>query len=194
VVAVALDVTDLAAIQSLGDNYPDVTLLVNNAGLMAGTSSLGDIGMAQKEIAINYIAPLAIVQSFAPVLNKIESTTSSKASAIINLNSISSLVNIPQCGTYSASKAASHSLTQAQRRDLPNSLVIGVYPGPIDTYMTEGFPVDKEPPSAVTDAIIDALKNGTEDIYPDAVSRQMSDGWKADAKALENQMTQSVTA
>jgi NAD(P)-dependent dehydrogenase (short-subunit alcohol dehydrogenase family) len=194
VVAVALDVTDLDAIQSLGAKYPDVTLVVNNAGLLAATSSLGDIGMVQKEIAINYIAPLSIVQSFAPSLDKTESTTSSKASAIVNLNSIASLVNFPAAATYSASKAASHSLTQAQRRDLPNSLVIGVYPGPIDTDMAENMPFEKESPSAVAEAIIDALKNGTEDIYPDAMARQLRDGWKTDAKALEIQMTQSVTA
>ena len=194
VVAVALDVTDLDTIQLLGAEYPDVTLVVNNAGLSAETSSLGDIGMIQKEIAINYIAPLLIVQSFAPSFNKTESTTSSKGSAIVNLNSITSLVNFPGAATYSASKAASHSLTQAQRRDLPNSLVIGVYPGPIDTDLAVNLPFDKEPPSAVAEAIIDALKNGTEDIYPDAMASQVHDGWKTDAKALENQMTQSVTA
>jgi NAD(P)-dependent dehydrogenase (short-subunit alcohol dehydrogenase family) len=195
VVAVALDVTHLDAIQSLGTKYPDVTLVVNNAGLFAETSSLGDIGMVQKEIAISYIVPLSIVQSFAPSLNsKTESTsTSSKASAIVNLNSIASLVNFPGAATHSASKAVSHSLTQAQRSDLPNCLVIGVYPGPIDTDLAVNLPFDKEPPSAVAEAIIDALKNGTEDIYPDAMARQLRDGWKADAKALENQMTQSVT-
>jgi NAD(P)-dependent dehydrogenase (short-subunit alcohol dehydrogenase family) len=194
VVAVALDVTDLDAIQSLGAKYPDVTLVVNNAGLNAEASSLGDIGMIQKEIAINYIAPLSIIQSFAPFLNKTESTTSSKASAVVNLNSISSLVNFPGVATYSASKAASHSLTQAQRRDFPKSLVIGVYAGPIDTDLAVNLPFDKETPSVVAEAIIDALKNGTEDIYPDAMARQLLEGWKADAKALENKMTQSVTA
>jgi NAD(P)-dependent dehydrogenase (short-subunit alcohol dehydrogenase family) len=194
VVAVALDVTDLDAIQSLGAKYPDVTLVVNNAGMNAEASSLGDIAMIQKEIAINYIAPLSIVQSFAPFLNKTESTESSKGSAIVNLNSIASLVNFPGFATYSASKAASHSLTQAQRREFPNTLVIGILPGPIDTDMAVNLPHDKETPSTVAEAIIDALKSGTEDIYPDAMARQLFDGWKTDAKALENQMTQSVTA
>jgi NAD(P)-dependent dehydrogenase (short-subunit alcohol dehydrogenase family) len=190
VVAVALDVSDLDAIQALGAKYPDVTLVVNNAGFNAETSSLGDIAMVQKEIAINYIAPLSIVQSFAPFLNKTESTESSKGSAIVNINSIASLVNFPGFGTYSASKAASHSLTQAQRREMPYCLVIGILPGPIDTDMAANVPYDKETPSSVAEAIVDALKNGTEDIYPDAMARQLHDGWKTDAKALENQMTQ----
>jgi NAD(P)-dependent dehydrogenase (short-subunit alcohol dehydrogenase family) len=198
VVAVALDVTDLDAIQLLGAKYPDVTLVVNNAGMNAEASSLGDIGKVQMEMAINYIGPLSIIQSFAPFLNKTESTTStsSKGSAIVNLNSISSLVNFPGVATYSASKAASHSLIQAQRRDLPNSLVIGAYPGPIDTDLAINSPFEKETSSVVAEAIIDALKNGTEGIYPDAMARQLFDGWKADAKAMEqNQMlTQSITA
>jgi hypothetical protein len=41
---------------------------------------------------------------------------------------------------------------------------------------------------------MDALQNGTEDIYPDAMARQLRGGWKTDAKALEYQMKQSVTA
>jgi NAD(P)-dependent dehydrogenase (short-subunit alcohol dehydrogenase family) len=192
VVAVALDVTDLDAIKSLGAKYPDVTLVVNNAGFNAETSSLGDIAMVQKEMAINYIAPLSIVQSFAPFFSKTESTESFKGSAVVNLSSIASLVNFPGFATYSASKAASHSLTQAQRRELPNTLVVGVLPGPIDTDMAENLPFDKEPPSVVAEAIIDALKNGAEDIYPDAMARQLFEGWKSDAKAMENQMTQSV--
>jgi short-subunit dehydrogenase len=104
------------------------------------------------------------------------------------------LVNFPGVATYSASKAASHSLTQGQRRELPNSLVIGVLPGPIDTDMAVNMTFDKETPSAVAEAIVDALKNGTEDIYPDAMARQLFDGWKTDAKALEIQMTQSISA
>jgi hypothetical protein len=60
--------------------------------------------------------------------------------------------------------------------------------------MAENMPFEKESPSAVAEAIIDALKNGTEDIYPDVMARQLRDGWKTDAKALEIQMTQSVTA
>jgi NAD(P)-dependent dehydrogenase (short-subunit alcohol dehydrogenase family) len=192
VVAVALDVTDLDAVRALGAKYPDVTLVINNAGMNAEASSQGDIGAIQKEMAVNYIGPLSIIQSFVPFLNKNESTANSKGSAIVNLNSISSLISFPGVATYSASKAASHSLTQAQRRDLPNTLVIGAYPGPIDTDLAVNLPFDKDTPSVVSEAIIDALKNGTEDIFPDGMAKQLFDGWKTDAKAMENQMTQSV--
>jgi hypothetical protein len=69
-----------------------------------------------------------------------------------------------------------------------NSLVIGVYPGPIDTYMAENVPFEKSPPSDVADALIEALKNGVEDVFPDPMSKQLFEGWKADAKALEKNM------
>lgn len=195
VVAVALDVTDLEAIKTLGERFPDVTLVVNNAGLFGAVSSLDDISLAQQEIAVNYIAPLAVVQSFASIFQRKEAASATtKATAIVNVNSIASLVNFPLGGTYSASKAATHSLTQAQRRDLPNSHVVGVYPGPIDTAMVEDAPMEKTPPSAVGKSVVDALKNGEEDVFPDAMAVQLHEGWKADAKAVEAQMAQSVAA
>ncbi|MGH3056451.1 MAG: SDR family NAD(P)-dependent oxidoreductase, partial [Gaiellaceae bacterium] len=54
--------------------------------------------------------------------------------------SVASLNSFALYPTYAASKAAAHSLTQAQRGVLRDSLVIGVYPGPIDTEMAAGLP------------------------------------------------------
>ena len=191
VVAVELDVTDLEAVEKLADLYPDVTLVVNNAGFFDTSSSIGDIDAIKTEIDINYLAPLAIGKSFSGVFAKASSKEPNvKRTALVNMNSISSFVNFPIGEAYSASKAAAHSLTQAQRRDFKNTLVIGVYPGPIDTDMAAGFEKDtvKAPPSAVASAIIDALLKGTEDVFPDPMSVYVHEGWKKDAKAMELQM------
>lgn len=186
VVAVSLDVTDLAAIAELPEKYPDVTLLVNNAGYLSGKSSIGDIELARKEIEVNYIAPLALVKNFAPVFEKMDAASEdSKPTAVVNVASIASLVNFTVAGTYSASKAALHSLTAAQRRDLKNSLVVGLYPGPIDTEMAREMPFEKTPPSAVAQSVVEALKTGTEDVFPDPMAVHVYEGWKADAKAME---------
>ena len=186
VVALSLDVTDRDAVAKLGALYPDVNLVVNNAGYFGIASSTLDSEAsesAMKEVEVNYIAPLRIVQSFSTNLKGKTNT------AIVNIASIASFVNFPIGATYSASKAAAHSLTQAQRRDFGEAtLVVGVYPGPIDTDMADGLPFDKTPPSAVADAVVDALTTGTEDIFPDSMSVQLHDGWKADAKALEAAM------
>ena len=47
---------------------------------------------------------------------------------------------MPVASTYSVSKAAVHSITQGMRGELANDnvLVMGVYPGPIDTDMAAG--------------------------------------------------------
>jgi len=189
VVAVELDVTDLEGIQKLAELYPDVTLVVNNAGYLGGTSSIDDIDTIMAEIAINYIAPLAIGKTFSSAFASASSSNPDvKPTALVNLSSIASFVNFSIAGTYSASKAASHSLTQAQRRDLKNTLVVGVYPGPIDTDMADGIDMEKTPPSAVASAIVDALLQGPEDVFPDPTAVYLHDSWKKDANALELQM------
>ena len=207
VIAVKLDVTDFDAVKALPLQYPDVTLVVNNAGYLASGSWLDDLDGALKEMEVNYLAPLAIVQSFAQFwkksifLNNTEGKSNEHEiathvpTAVVNISSVAGLINFPGAGTYSASKAAVHSLTQAQRRDLfKYSLVVGVYPGPIDTDMGARFPFEPSPPSAVANAVVEALTKGEEDVFPDAMAQNLYKGWKADAKAMEVQMLKSATA
>jgi NAD(P)-dependent dehydrogenase (short-subunit alcohol dehydrogenase family) len=195
VVAVQLDLTDHEAISKLSETYPDVTLVVNNAGYLSGSTSTGDIEAIKNEVFVNYLAPLAIGKTFSSIFaNALPIEPNIKPTALVNINSIGSHVNFPGAGTYSASKAAAHSLTQSQRRDFPNTLVVGVYPGPIDTDMADGFDMEKTPPSAVAAEIVDALLKGIEDVYPDPTAVQLHTGWQMDAKAVEQQMAASVVA
>lgn len=181
VVPVVLDVTDLTAIKGLSLKFPDVNLLINNAGYVMPSPAVdGDVAAAQLEMQVNYIAPMAITSSFSEVLKK------SSSSAVVNINSISSLVNGGAVPTYAASKAAAHSLTQAQRREMPFSLVIGVYPGPIDTDMTKMASHPKESPQTVADAVINSLAKGEEDVFPDVTARKLYEAWRQDPKGLEH--------
>lgn len=66
--------------------------------------------------------------------------------------------------------------------------MFGVYPGPIDTRMAEGFEMDKTPPSEVARPILERVSNGTQEIYPDAVGVQFGAGYSAAPKALEGQV------
>ena len=56
------------------------------------------------------------------------------------------------------------------------------------------LPMEKASPATVAEAITTALKNGTEDVFPDPTSAQMQEGWKADAKGMERQMAQMASA
>jgi NAD(P)-dependent dehydrogenase (short-subunit alcohol dehydrogenase family) len=195
VVAVSLDVTDLASISSLSNLYTDVTLLVNNAGYASLTSTLDDLDEAIKMVQINFVAPLALGKAFSKVFSAAKSSdANTSASAIVNINSIGSFVNFPLAGPYSASKAGAHSMTQAQRRDFAGfcTLVIGVYPGPIDTDMSESSPLEKTSPKVVAAEILEALSSGAEEVFPDPMAKQLYEQWKSDAKALENYMTSTV--
>jgi NAD(P)-dependent dehydrogenase (short-subunit alcohol dehydrogenase family) len=193
VVAVSLDVTDKLTTKTLGTDFPDVNLVVNNAGYLSTNSSLRDDPEdSDKEIAINYLAPLSIVRSFAPTFAcaKAPEDKEIRATAVVNMASISSLVSFPGLGTYSACKAAVHSLTQAQRRDMPASLVVGVYPGPVDTDMGDELDFAKVSANDIAAALVEALKTGVEDVFPDEMAQQLHLGWKSDAKSLEQSMAQ----
>ncbi|HEU5073235.1 MAG TPA: SDR family oxidoreductase [Polyangiaceae bacterium] len=188
VVPVELDVTDEQAVATLGERFPDVTLVINNAGVFGNSAPLGDATAAAQEMRVNYTAPMLITKSFAPVLAK------HAQSAVVNVNSIASFVNFPLGTTYAASKAAAHSLTQAQRRELApaGTLVVGVYPGPTDTDMADGMKLAKASPSTVAEAVLDALESGTEYVYPDPISQSWSQALQADAKALEREVATMV--
>ena len=99
-------------------------------------------------------------------------------------------MNFAVAGTYSASKAAAHSLTLAQRRELAaqGTHVHGVYPGPIDTAMAEDVPMEKVAPSVVGDAVVAALRSGDEDVFPDPTAQGLYAQWREDPKAVEREM------
>jgi NAD(P)-dependent dehydrogenase (short-subunit alcohol dehydrogenase family) len=66
--------------------------------------------------------------------------------------------------------------------------VHAVLTGPTDTDMLRDFDIPKASPESVARAILDAVDNGEEDIFPDPVSRSVADSWRGGAaKALERQ-------
>ena len=56
------------------------------------------------------------------------------------------------------------------------------------------MPFDKTPPSTVAELVVAALENGTEDVFPDPMAVQLYEGWKADAKALEQNLAAQAVA
>ena len=182
VVAVALDVTKPDQVAAAAKNA-DVTLLINNAGVahISGLVSADSTDIARKEMETNYFGVLNMVRAFAPVLAK------NGGGAIVNIASIASLVNFPPLGSYSASKAAVHSLTQGIRAELAGqgTQVTGVYPGPVDTDMAAGISMEKISPRAVAKTVLAAVAAGEEDVFPDSVAVDMHAAGLADPKALE---------
>lgn len=189
VVPLQLDVTKLNQVEAAASNA-DVALVVNNAGIAAfqGLISAGSSDAARQEMEINYFGTLNVARAFAPVLAR------NGGGAIINLSSIAGQVNFPALGSYSASKAAVHSLTQGIRAELAaqRTQVLGVYPGPVDTDMAKDFPMDKTSPSDVVKSILGALEAGEDSVYPDPASVELHAGLLTDPVAVERQVGQML--
>lgn len=192
VVPIRLDVTRPDQIRAAADEARDVELLVNNAGIVAQLG--GDftdrvwLAAGREEYEVNVLGTLAVTQAFAPVL------ASHGGGAVVNLSSVAGLVSFGMLTSYSASKAAVHSVTQATRGWLKaqGTFVAGVYPGPIDTDMAEKIPMEKTAPSIAAAAILDGLEGGQEEIFPDPMSQQIGELFLRSPKGLEQHMASNA--
>ncbi len=188
VTPVQLDVTNAVQIAAAAASAVDVDLLVNNAGIVGffGGEFTDPqwIEGGRREMEVNFLGTFAVTQAFAPVLAK------NGGGAIVNLNSVASFVGFPILAAYSASKAATHSLTQVTRAMLrgQHTQVFGVYPGPIDTKMGEALTLDKTSPADAARAIVAGIIAGDEEIFPDRMSQATGPAFFADPKGLERQV------
>lgn len=187
VVAVELDVTSLDSIKKATEKITDVEILINNAGILnpGGFISADAIDTLKTHLEVNVYGLINLTNALADTIK------SKETGAIVNLSSVAGLGNMPMLGTYSASKATVHSITQSMRGELANHniLVSGVYPGPIDTDMAKGFEMEKDSPENVAKNVVEALRKGTEDIFPDSMSSQVGVGYAASPKSIEKEFS-----
>ena len=185
---VTLDVTDPEAISAAAEACGDVTVLINNAGRNFNTPLIGidSLDNARTEMETNYFGTLNMCRAFAPILK------TNGGGAIVNMLSLTALVNLPLMGSLSASKAAARSMTQGVRAELAaqGTLVVGALPGAVDTDMTKNFPPPKMAPSEVVTAVLDALEAGEEDVYPGDMAAGVVAGQSKDPKAVEKEFAQ----
>ena len=182
-VAMALDVTDSGHLDAAVAAAGDLRLLVNNAGvaLTSDITAENALDTARLEMDVNFFAPLDLARRFAPTL------AGNGGGAVVNILSVGGLTNFPFFPTYSASKAAGHSLTQGLRMLMAaqGTSVFGVYPGPVDTDMARGLELDKTSPRDVAVAILDGIEAGREDILPDPFAVQFGEQYEASPKTSE---------
>ena len=65
------------------------------------------------------------------------------------------------------------------------TLVVGIFPGPIDTDMAKGFEMEKDDPKDVASIALKAIESGTEDVDVGGMAQGVAAGMKADPKAVE---------
>nr|WP_246311729.1 SDR family NAD(P)-dependent oxidoreductase [Leifsonia naganoensis] len=120
--AYPLEVTDLASITAFAEavlaDFPDVNVLINNAGLMQPLSftTAAPSGIAT-EIAVNLTGPVLVTQVFLPhLLGRPEA-------AVVNVTSGIAYFPFDKAPLYSASKLGLHSYTQSLRTQLRDTRV-----------------------------------------------------------------------
>lgn len=178
VVPVAFDLTRKETIEAAADFASDVSLVVNNAGVLRTVTPFAAdaVENLQAEMETNVYGLIYTAQAFAPVLK------ANGGGAFVQLNSVASLKSFPDFATYCASKAAAYSITQALRVLLSKqgTDVLSVHPGPIATDMGEaaGFAEFAEPPALVGEAIVKALAAGDFHVFPDSVAKKVGAAYR----------------
>lgn len=184
VVPLMLDLSDVSTVAAAATVANDVELVINNAGVLKVTGPLEPTALAalDYEIDVNVKGLLRVAQAFASVL------AFNGGGAFVQLNSVVSVKSFSNFATYSASKAAAYSLTQALRDALAGqgTHVMSVHPGPIATDMGNeaGLGDIAEPPEVVAEAIIAGLKSGQFHVFPDSMAKQIWEAYAGFARTV----------
>jgi NAD(P)-dependent dehydrogenase (short-subunit alcohol dehydrogenase family) len=182
VVPLTLDVTDAAEVHRAAEQVESLDILVNNAGVSVA-DDLSARSALDHHLAVNLYGTLDVTRALLPALMR-------SHGAVINIISLGAVAAAPVLPAYSASKAASLSLTQSLRALCRGEGVsfYAVLPGPIDTAMVRDLDVPKASPEDVARATLDGVEQGEEEIFPDPMSQSFAGAWRGGvAKELERQ-------
>jgi short-subunit dehydrogenase len=183
---VKLDVTNTQDILAVAKAYPDVNLLINNAGIIREQDFLSEnaIQAARDQLETNFFAPLALSEAFAPILKQ------NGGGAIVNVLSVASWVNLSGAATYSASKAAAWALSNGLRVELHDqgTQVLALHVGYMETDMAKSVNAPKSKPEDVVRQVLEALEAGKTEVLADALSVHVKQGLSLPAGTLEMQL------
>lgn len=121
IAAVVLDVGDpdsiAAAHDTVAASHPDLNVLINNAGIMVAENLLepADLQVAENHVTTNLLGTIRMTYTFLPLL------LGKTDAVIMNVSSAMGFVPFPTTPTYSATKAAVHSLSESLRVQLASS-------------------------------------------------------------------------
>lgn len=183
-VPVQLDVTNQESVDKVASEAKDVNVLINNAGVLVSGDYRSNNMMEtlDQNFAVNVYGVARLTQAFLPSIQQNE------GSAIATVSSVVGLGNMPMANSYSASKAAVHSMIQGLRAEVKESnvLVSGIYPGPIETDMTKQYEdIEKSTPEALAKNVVEGLEQGEEDIFPDVMAAQVKQAYFSAPKEVE---------
>ncbi len=154
-----------ALVREINVHFPDLNILMNNAG-RAVLHNIGNspdaVDIAREEMETNYFAAINLTNKLLPLLK------SQGESAIINVSSIVAFAPGLSLPTYSASKAALHSYSQALRLSLSrngNVKVFELMPPLVDTDFAKDIPSDnKISPAEVAKDLVRSIEHNNYEV------------------------------
>ena len=137
--AVQLDIDNAESVSTFAKTiiaaFPDLNVLINNAGIMRMEALEGfrDLAEAEATITTNLLGPIRLTNAL------VEHLSTQAGAAIVNVSSGLAFVPLTATPTYSATKAAIHSYTISLREVLRDKIeVIELVPPAVQTELTPG--------------------------------------------------------
>ena len=168
---VLLDITDHTQVEAASALCGDVSVLVNNAGVLTSSPLLQAPSMtaARLEMETNYFGTLAMCRAFAPVLCR------HGGGALVNILSL----QLDHVGSgwiiFRIEKSGSCADTWRAHR-APRTTHSGCrceFPQFIDTDMTAHIPAEKASPQQVVDATLAGIAADEEEVVPDQAAARL---------------------
>jgi NAD(P)-dependent dehydrogenase (short-subunit alcohol dehydrogenase family) len=179
-----MDVADHAAVARAAEQvsarlgHRRLAGLVNNAGIAVPGPLLHlPLEEYRRQLEVNLIAPLGVIQAFAPLLGA-DRGREGAPGRIVNISSVAGKVGLPFLGAYVASKHALEGMSESLRRELMlygiDVIVIG--PGAVATAIWDKAEGEEYGPYRTTDygTILDRfakyfIAEGRKGLAPEAV-------------------------
>jgi NAD(P)-dependent dehydrogenase (short-subunit alcohol dehydrogenase family) len=178
IVPLMLDVAGDSSVAAVAQAAPDVSIVVNNAGVSLATPVLdAPLFAIRDELETNLFGIIRVARAFAPVLAE------QPRSSMVNVLSALSWLSFGR--GYEISKAAAWSATNALRLALRDqgTIVTALHVGYMDTDMTARVDAPKADPRDIARQTADAIIAGDYEILADDTTR-----------AIKSQLSEDVTA
>ena len=188
---VQLDVTDPDQIRAAAQRYPDVDLIVSNAGVPCYRPVLGPGGEDEfaRAMEVNFLGPLRLVRAWADTLRRPDA-------GVVFVVSVGGVALSRSSPVYSASKAACLMVALAVREELRDSgaHVTVVLPGFVDTDIAASLTMPKADPADVAGRILDGWSAGELTVWPDRFAEAVRDTVGPDFVRLLDEPAAVMTA
>jgi short-subunit dehydrogenase len=157
--------------RAIGDTWPAIDLLVNNAGIfLPGTVHGEPDGMLEKMMDVNLFGPYHLTRALLPAMMR------RRAGHVINICSIASVIAYPNGGAYTVTKFALLGFSKSLREEMkPYGIkVTSILPGATWSASWAGadFPEERLMPAEdVAEAVVSATRMGPSSVVEEIIIR-----------------------